>query len=253
VRYLAGLGPRETTSSAFRSAATFVENQFLHAGYRVRRQRFHVEGGVSNRVAVQAGDTFNLIAEPPGFEPTARHVVVGAHLDTVPQAPGAVDNAAGIAIIVELAQLAMLDAPALPIVFVAFGAEESRVPGGGLRGSREYVASLTAAERRAVAYMVAIDRIGTGSRVPVCASRSSARPTARRLLDVARRVGVPAYECTNGSSDHASFSAVGIPAIRLGPDNYPEYHTARDVPAILVAAQVARAGTLLREVLRSGV
>jgi hypothetical protein len=71
-------------------------------------------------------------------------------------------------------------------------------------------------------------------------------------MDAARREGVPAYQCTNGSSDHAPFSAAGIPAVRIGPDNFAEYHTERDVPAIFVAAQAARAGVLLWSALRSG-
>ena len=33
----------------------------------------------------------------PGFRPDQPHVIVGAHLDTVPQAPGAEDNASGVA------------------------------------------------------------------------------------------------------------------------------------------------------------
>jgi Zn-dependent M28 family amino/carboxypeptidase len=253
VRILAANGPRVATSPSFVRAATFVEDALREHGYRVRRQVFHVPGGVTNRVAVPEGDSFNVIAEPADFDSAKPHVVIGAHLDTVPQAPGAVDNAAGIGIMLELARLAASDETPLPVVFVAFGAEESRVPGGGLRGSREYVAALRGAERSAVGYMVAIDRIGTGSRVPVCVSRSSARPTARRLLRAAQRAGVPAHECTNGSSDHAPFSAAGIPAVRIGPDTYAEYHTARDVPAIFVPAQAGRAGALLWEALRSGV
>jgi Zn-dependent M28 family amino/carboxypeptidase len=174
---------------------------------------------------------------------------VGAHLDTVPQAPGAVDNAAGVGIVLELARLAALERTPLPIVFIAFGAEESRIPSGGLHGSRAYVSVLNARERRAIGVMVSIDRLGTGSRVPVCVSRSSARSVARRFLDAARRVAVPAYECSNGSSDHASFSAAGIPAVRMGPDNFAEYHTPRDVLSIFVPAQAARVGRLLWEAL----
>ena len=253
VRYLADLGPRETTSATFGNAARYVENQFAASGYHVRRQSFRVSGGRSNGARVPAGSTFNVVAEPKGFDPTKRHIVVGAHLDTVPQAPGAVDNAAGVGIVVELARLTALEPTPLPIVFVAFGAEESRGETGGLHGSRKYVESLSSAERRAIAYMVAIDRVGTGSRVPVCVSRASALSLQRRFLDTARRIGVPAYGCTNGSSDHASFSAAGIPAIRIGPDNYAEYHTARDVFSIFVPAQAARAGAFLWQVLRTGI
>ena len=61
--------------------------------------------GTSWGVPVRAGRSVNLIAERPGFDRTAPHVVIGAHLDTVPQAPGAEDNASGVAVLLELAAL----------------------------------------------------------------------------------------------------------------------------------------------------
>ena len=250
VRYLAGeIGPRETTGDAYRKAAAFVEARFRSFGYRVRRQPFRVPGGLSNFAPVQEGDTFNVIAEPPGFDPTGPHLVVGAHLDTVPQAPGAVDNAAGVGIVLELARLASTHAPSLPVVFVAFGGEEARVPNGGLHGSRAYVAALGASERRAISGAIAIDRLGTGDRVPVCTASDRGRVIATKLVDAARRAGVPTSEFSNASSDHVPFDAAGIPAVRIGPDEFPQYHTPQDVPSIFVPAQAARAGRLLWEAL----
>lgn len=118
VRYLAGtIGPRETTSDAHRRAASYVESRFRSYGYRVSRQSFHVPGGVENYRAVNEGDTFNIVATPPGFMPTKPHLVIGAHLDTVPQAPGAVDNATGVAIVLGLARLSSLHTTRIPVVF----------------------------------------------------------------------------------------------------------------------------------------
>jgi Zn-dependent M28 family amino/carboxypeptidase len=246
VDYLAGeIGPRETTSAAYRKAAAFVESRFRSFGYAVRRQTFRVPAGLSNRAAVQEGETFNVIAEQRGFDPTKRHVVVGAHLDTVPQAPGAVDNAAGVGIVLELARLASLERPRIPVVFVAFGGEEARVPNGGLHGSRAFVAALDTRQRRAIAGAIVIDRLGTGERVPVCTASTSSVTFARSLLDAARRARVPAFSCTNGTSDHVPFDGAGISAVRLGPDNFRQYHTPQDVPSIFVPAQALRAGRLL--------
>jgi hypothetical protein len=252
VEYLAGeVGPRETTSAAYRKAAAFVESRFRSFAYTVRRQSFRVPPGLSNFAPVQEGLTFNVIAEPRGFDPLAKHLVVGAHLDTVPQAPGAVDNAAGVGIVLELARLASLLPPRLPVVFVAFGAEEARVPNGGLHGSRAFVAALNARERRAIVGAVVIDRLGTGTRVPVCTASRSSVAFARSLLDAARRLRVPAFSCTNATSDHVRFDGAGMPAVRLGPDSFRQYHTPQDVPSILRPAQAGRAGSLVWELLRS--
>jgi len=255
VRFLAGgIGPREATSAAYRAAGTYVEQRFRSFGYSVTRQRFVAPAGVSNFASVQEGETFNVVATPPGFDLSKRHLVVGAHLDTVPQAPGAVDDATGVGIVLELARLASVDPPPVPVVFIAFGAEEARVPNGGLHGSRRYVALLTKRERDAIAGAISIDRVGVGSRVPVCTTGDArSRAFARRIEDAARRAHVPAFSCTNATSDHVSFERAGIPAARIGPDPYAEYHTPRDVPAVLDEAQALRAGTLLWSLLRSGV
>lgn len=254
VRVLAGeVGPRETTSDGYRRAGAYVADRFRVLGYRVTNQRFRVPAGLSNLVAVPDGDTFNVVAEPRGFDRSRPHVVVGAHLDTVPQAPGAVDNATGVGVVIELARLAALMPPAAPVVFVAFGGEEARVPKGGLHGSKAFVAGLTSIQRAAVTAAIVIDRAGTGRRVPVCTASDASRALAREVLARARRAGVPAFACTNSSSDHVSFMRAGVKALRIGPDDFPEYHTPRDVPSILVPAQVQRIGHLLWETLRATV
>lgn len=104
VRHLAGLGPREATSTTYLQALTWLEQRFVAAGYQVRRQALQVPAGESWGVPVRAGTTWNLIATRPGFDSARPHLVVGAHLDTVPQAPGAEDNASGIAVLLHAAQ-----------------------------------------------------------------------------------------------------------------------------------------------------
>jgi len=254
VRVLAGeIGPRETTSDAYRRAGEYVARRLRSSGYRVTLPAFLVPAGLSNLVAVPAGRTFNVVAEPPGFDPLRPHLIVGAHLDTVPQSPGAVDNATGVGIVIELARLAALDPPSIPVLFVAFGGEEARVPKGGLHGSKAFVAALGAKKRAAVVGVIVIDRAGTGSRVPVCTVSEASQAFAHEVLNVARRVHVPAFSCDNGSSDHVSFDRAGLRAIRIGPDDFREYHTPRDVPSILVPAQAQRMGTLIWEVIRATV
>jgi Zn-dependent M28 family amino/carboxypeptidase len=166
--------------------------------------------------------------------------------------PGAVDNATGIGIVIELARLAALEPTAVPIVFVAFGGEEARVPRGGLHGSKAFAASLSTKERAAIGGVIVIDRVGTGKRVPVCRATGSSAGLQRTLLATARQIGVPAFACENESSDHVSFVRIGITAARIGPDDYPQYHTKGDVPSVLVRAQAQRVGDLLWDALQDG-
>ena len=96
------IGPREATSPAYDRAAELVSRRLSRAGYAVRRQQVRVPAGNSWGVPVPAGHSENVIAEPPGFDPDRPYLVVGAHLDTVPTAPGAEDNASGSGVLVEI-------------------------------------------------------------------------------------------------------------------------------------------------------
>jgi Zn-dependent M28 family amino/carboxypeptidase len=249
VRKLAGgIGPREATSPAFRRAATWVEQQFAALGYDVQRQALHVPSGVSWGVPVKAGRTWNVVARPRGMKPGEPYLLVGAHLDTVPQAPGAEDNASGIGVVLEVARLAVAAPTRLPVVFVAFAAEEPRGSGDNRHhyGSRAMVARMSAAERTALRGMVALDRVGVGQRVPVCDGGLGSASVVRSVRRDAHAAGVRTSNCgVNRLSDHWSFELAGLPAARIGGTPYAQYHSARDLPPVVDLAQLDRSGRVL--------
>ncbi|TCO37815.1 peptidase M28-like protein [Kribbella antiqua] len=243
VRHLAGLGPREATSTTYLRALSWLEQRFRSAGYQTRRQALRVPAGVSWGVPVRAGTTWNLIATKPGFNSAAPHRIVGAHLDTVPQAPGAEDNASGISVLLGTAQVHQRPSA----VFVAFGAEEPRGDGDNRHhyGSRAYVASLPPAQRRALRGMVSLDRVGVGSVVPICSAAAEDPALRNELRAAATRVRVESRVCVNRSSDHWSFVRSGLPGVRLGSTPYAEYHSAQDLPRVVSPAQLDRTGRVL--------
>jgi len=81
------------------------------------------------------GTSRNVIAHL-GQNPPATQIVVGAHLDSYRDCPGAGDNASGVSALLELARtmkgLEILER--IGLTFIAFGAEEV-----GILGSRSYV------------------------------------------------------------------------------------------------------------------
>lgn len=197
VAHLAGtIGPREATSAAYARAARYVAARFTALGLEVSEQRFGVPRGVSWGVPVPAGQTWNVVATPPGFRPGDPHVLVGAHLDTVPQAPGAEDNASGIAVLLELARL---HPSGHQVVFVAFGAEEPRGAGDQLHhfGSRHYVATLDPQQRSALQAMVSLDRVGIARVVPLCTGGLGTRAVRDALAVAARDAEVPVRVCAD--------------------------------------------------------
>jgi Peptidase family M28 len=244
VRLLAGrFGPRLTTDPTYAEAAAALWPRLVDAGYRVHRQSFPVPAGDSWGVPVEAGRSFNVVAEPPGFDPAAPHVVVGAHLDTVAVAPGAEDNASGVAVVMELARV-LAGAPR--VVLVLFGGEEPRGPGDLHHfGSKQYVRTAG----RVIA-MVSLDRVGVGDRVPL--GSAAGTPTAVRdeLARLAGRLDIPTVVGTNEASDHESFADEGMPAARVGSTPYAAYHSAADLPSVVRRDQLERVGRLLTAWLR---
>jgi hypothetical protein len=248
IRYLAAdVGPREAGSPAYRHAADWVAERLSDLGYDVSRQRVRVPTGVSWGVPVDAGVTSNIVATPDDYAPSQSYRIVGAHLDTVPQAPGAEDNASGISVLLELARMATDIRTRLPVVFVAYGGEEPRGDGEAWHhfGSRAFVERMSADERATLRGMVAMDRVGVGTIVPVC-SGGLERPTVRRsLLRTAARLDIPAHPCLDQASDHWSFDQEGLPAARVGSTPYAEYHSAADRPRVVNPAQLGRVGRLM--------
>ena len=91
--------------------------------------------------------TGNVVATLPGTDSTSdRVVVVGAHYDSHSSdsatAPGATDNGAGVAIVLELARVMSTHQFGDTIQFAFWNAEES-----GLAGSTAYVASASGRSR----------------------------------------------------------------------------------------------------------
>src|SRR5262245_62074881 len=117
--------------------------------------------GGSVRLAVDAVKgmrmTRNVVADT-GSDDKSALIVVGAHLDSVPEGPGINDNGSGSAAVLEAA-LRLAHEPAANrgrMRFAFWGAEER-----GLVGSRHHVNSLSEDERRQIAVYINLDMVGS--------------------------------------------------------------------------------------------
>ncbi|MDA7086190.1 M20/M25/M40 family metallo-hydrolase [Pseudomonas sp. SA3-5] len=163
--------------------------------------------------------TANLIAETPGGRDD-RVVVVGAHLDSVPEGPGINDNGSGSAALLEMAlRLAETGiAPVNQLRFAWWGAEEA-----GLLGSQAYVDGLSARDIKDIAVNLNFDMIGSPNFARfVYDGDGSATGTAgpngsdnieQVFLKYFADQGLPVEPTAfDGRSDYGPFIAVGIPA-----------------------------------------
>ncbi len=243
VRHLADeIGPRPGHTEAYAEAADWVSAELEGHGWEVSQQGFRTPAGSYDGVPLAAGRSVNVIATRGDVKHGEPWLAVGAHLDTVPQGPGAEDNASGIGSLLAIAAATQDTRTRLPLVLIAFGSEEPRgsTDADHHYGSRAYVAELTPAQRRSLRGMVSMDRVGVGDVLPI-GSVEEPSPLRAELARAAGRAGAETVlETGQTSSDHWSFARDGLPGVRLGGTSYAGYHSAEDTADVVNLAQLER-------------
>lgn len=238
---IAGFGPRAAGGAAERKAIDYVVAQLQGWGYSVRTQTVMLPDGKTSR---------NVIAERTGTR--ADVVLLGAHIDSKYPSPGGNDNASGVGTVLELARILSASSSVPTVRFMAFAAEE--ISGDSADdhhfGSRQYVASLSSAEKDRVHAMVSVDMVGYGSTFNVRSMGTGPQEAVTSLKQRAWFVGqaLPYLRDPGryGWSDHEGFERVGIPAAWLEWREDPVYHTTRDTASHVQPSRVRIAGRLLR-------
>jgi len=255
VRDLQDLGSRAFCIEQAHVAAAYIHNRFSELGMSVSYQNFTFNGY----------DSSNVVAVIPGKEPDAGTLLFGAHYDSENShatnlslvqslpAPGADDDASGVAAVIELAEALRDIETRYTLKFVAFGAEELGYDDeGGLKGSSHFVALESAA---GVAYerAVVLDMIGyPGSQGNhgVIITESSAEGFGRTASEAVDEWDLSLFmesivRPTIRYSDHASFWSAGYPAVlvteqlsELGHPINPFYHSSEDTASKLSGSQM---------------
>ena len=248
--------PRPPGTQAHREAAAYVQGQLRQAGFTVEAMRCSEAGY----------DAVNLATRPLPDRPDLPLVLIGAHYDSIPDSPGADDNASAVAALVELARLIRprLDSAGpwhSRLQLIAYDLEEYGMIGSYLH-SRELQRS-----RTALRGMVSLEMLGyidprPGSQgLPphlkhlypdvgdfICAVGNDASLDLLRVVVEAMK-GVPGLpvQCLavpgNGEalppvrlSDHSPFWDHGFPALMITDTSFfrnPHYHQASDTPDTL--------------------
>lgn len=187
---------------------------------------------------VTACTSRNVVARIEGTDKKDEILTLTAHYDSVPEGPGAYDNMAGAAIIMELCRYFQQHRPRRTMEFVWFGAEEK-----GLLGSMDYI-RVHESELGAHRFNMNVDLAGqlVGGNVLGVTGEAS---ICDKLLEIAARAGIGASTKNQiWGSDSNSFAWKGIPAMTLNRDGFG-MHTRYDTIDLLSAWSLERSAILL--------
>ncbi|HYU10653.1 MAG TPA: M20/M25/M40 family metallo-hydrolase [Gemmatimonadales bacterium] len=273
VRVLAhdiGVRSDETYANVQRAAA-YIERTLRGLGYEVVSQEFSADDRAYR----------NLEATLRGTSKPQEVVVLGAHYDTAEQAPGADDNASGVAGVLELAQVFAQERQSRTVRFVFFPNEEPPSFPTADMGSRHYA---TAARERndQIVAMLSIESIGyydtekgsqrypfplnlaypdVGDFIGFVSNLKSRSLLHRAIAAFRAHATLPTQGAAAPSwvpgvwwSDHWSFWREGYHAIMItdtAPYRNPFYHTPQDTPDKLDYDRMARVVHGLTHVVRA--
>lgn len=230
-------------------AALYIEEKLSSYSCHVKRQSFTYMGNTYH----------NIIGEVSG-DGELEILIMGAHYDTIPGTPGADDNASGVAGVLELARLAVLEPSSKTVRFVAFTLEEPPLFRTRHMGSYVYAKSLKK-EKVKVKGMISLEMIGYYCDRKGCqyypfsffkwfypnkgdfiafVGNVSSKAFTKRVKDAFMQASTLPVESLNtvsivpgiDFSDHSSFWKFGFPAFMVTDTAFfrnPYYHSAGDI------------------------
>lgn len=233
-----------------RKAETYVADAFRAAGLKTEIQEVRGLGGMVCRNVIGVRQT----ADAPAKE----HLILSAHYDHLgmPRGvvhPGAADNAAGVAALLELARL-VKPVEGRDILFIAFDLEEV-----GLWGSREYCRTPVRPLAECAA-MVTMDILGRdfadttrGELFCVGLERSEGILPLMKAIEKPEGLAL-AYvgaDIAGDRSDFAGFRDNRVPFVFFSASEYVDYHRPTDTPERLDFAKLEKETELILRAARA--
>jgi Predicted aminopeptidases len=249
------IGPRPAGSKAEKEAAEYIKLNLEKYGWKVKEQPFskivvHETPLNLGEEKIELVNSQNIIAELPGLNPDC--ILIGAHYDSAGvSVPGAVDNASGVGLLLELARVLASGSHQDTYQLVFFGAEES-----GLVGSSYYA---NQADLSAVNWMLNLDMIGLPLEIDVAAKKSAPPELIKRVTDLTRKSEIPFHlsrdfivmtreSSQGGASDFSSFLDKDLPALGLGIAGRPAgfFHRPEDGVEQISLNDLQKVGDLVK-------
>ncbi len=198
----------------------------------------------------------NLVGVVPGADHALPPIVLGAHYDSVLEAPCADDNAAAVAMLLEVAARLTVEPLSRDVLVVAFDAEEPPYFLGPDMGSNRLVSEVLTAP---VHLAVVMDLVGHAVSIPglpldpdlIFVTGAESHPALPALLDGLDLPIVAAAQSRVGDySDYAAFRLAGAPYLFFSGGEWPHYHRASDHPDLMDYPRMAKLAGDVEQVLR---
>lgn len=223
-------------------ARTYLSALLTSIGLDPKRQSYGAAGGENVYAILSSG------------KPSAEAVVLGAHYDSVLRAPGANDDATGVAAVLAVARAMTRVTPRSRDLIVVFFDEEER----GLLGSKAF-AQMLKDENRAVQSVHTIDQMGWDQNHNRAIELELPYDGAVEVYERAARalsLDIQMFTTTETGSDHSAFRRLGFPAIGVTEeyrhgDTTPFIHRAGDTYDTVDFDYLASTTRVIVEVMRT--
>lgn len=241
----------DTAPQALRQTAEYLADEWSRHGWATTRRTFRARGRTFDNILAVSAPVERRERQ------TGAPLLIGAHYDTVVGCPGADDNASGLVVLLELANLLRKVPLPRPVWLAAFNLEEEGLVGskafaGELRRAKHpfggaiilecvgYARNEDGSQRQPPGIPVAVPTVGNflgmigneASRGLVDAMARSARNRGSVLETVSMIVPGRGEDLPDARrSDHAAFWDEGLPAVMLTDTaNFrnPHYHRPTD-------------------------
>lgn len=271
IRYLASddLEGRGLGTPGLQKAADYIAKSFKEAGLKpggddgTYFQSWEMVGGPS-KTSMKLQNVIGII-EGTNHEWDNQSVIICAHYDHLGRGwpdvregnegkvhYGADDNASGVSVMLELAQvLGKSLKPSRSVIFIAFTGEES-----GILGSQRYVHDLEKVSMdkfkgiRGVINLDSVGRLKPQGKLMVI-GEYSAKEWRFIFMGVGYTTGIQTELGRQPleSGDQVSFIKAGIPAIQLFSGPHEDYHRPTDTADKIEESGLTKVATVAREVL----
>jgi aminopeptidase S len=207
-------GNRATGTPGYNASADYVVGVLRDAGFKPSTPTFE---GSRDDGEGSSGPQRNVIAQTNTGDP-GQVAMIGAHLDSVSDGPGIVDNGSGVATLLEIAtQLGTDPSVRNRVRFAFFGGEEN-----GGEGSSGYVEGLSPNDRKKIKLYLNVDMVASSNggyfvqggkgRDAETAGPPGSATIGRVLADQLAKSGVTNPEFIEFvGDDEAAFIEAGIP------------------------------------------